>query len=69
MSCRNDPSLMERENRQHGNQKGSEEGSEEAREEEKAVTLLQTVNHGDAQASPYLLRNPLAAACFTRAVR
>jgi hypothetical protein len=53
---RNDPSLMERENRQNGNQEGCKETREEGRKEEKAVTILQTEHNGDAQASPNLLR-------------
>ena len=52
---RNDPSQMERENRQHGNQEGCKETREEGRKEEKAVTILQTEHNGDAQASPNLL--------------
>src|SRR5664279_5453521 len=46
---------MERENRQHGNQEEGKSARKEGRQEEKAVTILQTVNQGDAQASPDLL--------------
>src|ERR1035438_7953800 len=59
---RNDPSLMERENRQHGNQEGCKETREESRKEEKAVTILQTEYNGDAQASPNLLCGVFPAA-------
>jgi len=59
MLRRNDPSQMERENRQYGNQESCKETGEEGCKEEKAVTFLQTVNQGDAQASPNLLHGAL----------
>jgi len=65
MLRRNDPSQMERENRQNGNQESCKEAREEGCKEEKALTFLQTVNHGDAQASPYLFSaNSFSAEAF-----